>query len=101
MTIAGSGFTANGTVNISVLRTDRNTDTLSATADGSGGFTTVYNPPLIPGRYKITATDGTNTATTAATEADAAAADLDQCRNGDASSPTNCVNAPGGEGWAN
>src|SRR5438093_689192 len=73
----------------------------SATADGSGGFTTVYNPPLIPGRYKITATDGTNTATTAATEADAAAADLDQCRNGDASSPTNCVNAPGGEGWAN
>src|SRR5438128_1831410 len=101
MTIAGSGFTANGTVNISVLRTDRNTDTLSVTADGSGGFTTVYNPPLIPGRYKITATDGTNTATTAATEADAAAADLDQCRNGDASSPTNCVDAPGGEGWAN
>src|SRR5439155_23733669 len=50
MTIAGSGFTANGTVNISVLRTDRNTDTLSVTADGSGGFTTVYNPPLIPGR---------------------------------------------------
>src|SRR5437870_1916062 len=101
MTIAGSGFTANGTVNISVLRPDRSTDTLSVTADGSGGFTTVYNPPLIPGRYKITATDGTNTATTAATEADAAAADLDQCRNGDASSPTNCVDAPGGEGWAN
>src|SRR2546428_6413179 len=101
MTIAGSGFTANGTVNISVLRTDRNTDTLSVTADGSGSFTTVYNPPLIPGRYKITATDGTNTATTEATEADAAAANLDQCRNGDASSPTNCVDAPGGEGWAN
>ena len=102
MIITGAGFTPNGPVTVTVLRPDHETDTLSpVTADGSGGFTATYAPPSIPGRYKITATDGTNTAKTAATEADVFGANLDQCRNGQASSPANCDNAPGPLGWEN
>src|SRR5262249_42291970 len=55
-----------------VLRPDHETDTVVGTlADGSGKFSANYTPPLETGRYKITATDGTNSATTATTEADA------------------------------
>jgi len=88
MIITGTGFTPNGPVTVAVLRPDKVTDTLpTVTADGSGAFTTVYNAPLIPGRYKITATDGTNTAKTAATEADAVATDISQCQNGGIGDP--------------
>ena len=77
MTITGASFTADGLVDIAVLRPDHELDTLpTLTADGSGGFTTTYAPLAIPGRYKITATDGTNTAKTAVTEADAVATDI-------------------------
>jgi hypothetical protein len=70
--IFGSGFTADGTVNIDVLRPDHENDTLEpVTTDGVGNFRTSYTPPTIPGRYKITATDGIDTAKTAVTEADA------------------------------
>ena len=85
MTITGAGFTPDGPVAVAVLRPDHVTDALpTVTADGSGGFVTVYAPPSIPGRYKITATDGTNAAKTAATEADAVnvGQNLDQCHNG-------------------
>src|SRR5215471_10640607 len=80
MTISGTGFTPSQSVNISVLRPDHLTDyVLYVVADGSGAFTAKYTPsdPVSPGRYKITATDALNTATTASTEADAAAANLD------------------------
>jgi hypothetical protein len=71
MVISGSGFTANGAVDITVLRPDHETDTLPpVTADANGSFQTTYTPPMIPGRYKITATDRSDTAKTAATEAD-------------------------------
>lgn len=71
MVISGIGFTAGGTVNIEVLRPDHEIDSLpSVTTDGAGNFQTSYTPPIIPGRYKITVTDGTNIAKTAATEAD-------------------------------
>jgi hypothetical protein len=71
MIISGVGFTAGGAVNIEVLRPDHEIDSLpSVTADGAGSFQTTYTPPIIPGRYKITATDGTNIARTAATDAD-------------------------------
>src|SRR5215469_4029377 len=71
MTISGTGFTPSQSVNISVLRPDHLTDyVLYVVADGSGAFTAKYTPsdPVSPGRYKITATDATNTATTASTE---------------------------------
>ena len=96
MTITGAGFTADGPVDVTVLRPDQETDTLpTITADGTGGFTTAYTPPYIPGRYKITATDGTNTAKTAATEADAAnpSVKIEQCQNGAVgATPERCVN---------
>ena len=71
--------------------------------NASGEFTANYKPgdPAVPGRYRIVATDSTSSATTAATVADAAAADLDQCRNGGASHPVNCADVPGGNGWTN
>ena len=96
MVISGSGFTASGTINITVQEPGNNgVDSLSATADDAGSFQVTYNPPMISGRYKITATDGTNTALTATTEADAAAANLDQGANGKASAPVSPV------GWQN
>ena len=102
MTITGAGFTPSGPVDIAVLRPDHETDTLpTVTADSLGEFSTVYNPPVIPGRYRITATDGTNTAKTAVTEADAASADLDQCRKGTAADPNDCLELGGGVGWVN
>ena len=71
--ISGIGFTPNGTVNIEVQLPGKNgIDTLPPVlTDSAGSFQTSYTPPMIPGRYKITATDGTNTAKTAATVADA------------------------------
>ena len=72
MIISGSGFTPVSTVNIQVqLPGNNGLDSLSASADAAGSFLTIYNPPMIPGRYKITATDSVNAARTAATEADA------------------------------
>jgi hypothetical protein len=73
MIISGTGFTPNAMITVSVLRPDHLTDMISppVVTDQSGAFTTPYAPPSIPGRYKITATDGANSATTASTEADA------------------------------
>ena len=101
MTITGADFTRNGPVSVTVLRPDHATDALpEVTADDSGGFTTTYSPPSIPGRYKITATDGTNTAKTAATEADVFGAKLAQCRNGGVGEPPiDCTDSP--TGWEN
>jgi hypothetical protein len=71
--LSGSGFSPNTLVSIAVERPDHQVDSLVASADPSGNFTATYTPPLEPGRYKITATDGVNTAVTASTEADAIA----------------------------
>ena len=59
------------------------TDTLpTVTAGAVGDFTTIYTPPYISGRYKITAVDGSTSAHTAVTEADAAGIDVySQCSN--------------------
>src|SRR5262249_43715461 len=86
MIISGTGFEPNHSINVSVLRPDRLTDyVLSVFADGSGAFTANYTPsdPVKPGRYKITATDAVNTATTASTEADALSFGLAQCAQND------------------
>src|SRR3972149_3428604 len=72
--ISGSGFTPYSTAIVTVLRPDHVTDTLlpAARVSPAGSFQTIYRPPLIPGRYKLTATDGWNgrTASTAVTVAD-------------------------------
>jgi hypothetical protein len=84
MVISGTGFTPDGAVTITVQQPGNNgIDSLSVTADASGNFVRSYIPPVIPGRYKITATDGTNTALTAATEADVSIGTYDQWANED------------------
>src|SRR5262249_28380796 len=74
MTITGSGFSPNASVAISIDRPDKAVDYVTGVAtDGSGAFSALYAPsaPAVPGRYKITASDGANSAKTASTEADA------------------------------
>src|SRR5215469_13935044 len=73
MVINGQGFSPNANIYLTVLRPDHLTDSVlpQPLTNGSGVFTASYTPPLLPGRYRITATDGTNTAVTAVTEADA------------------------------
>lgn len=84
MVISGIGFTPDGTVDMSVLRPDKAVEAWAVTADATGAFSTLYTPtPSIPGRFKFTATDGTNIATTAATEADAVGVDFKQAANND------------------
>src|SRR5262245_53087314 len=73
MTITGSGFAPNNIVTLSVLTPDKVTEYVTGVvSDGSGSFSALYAPAdPRPGRYRITATDGTNSANTATTEADA------------------------------
>ena len=72
MTLNGSGFTPNTQIGITIVRPDQLTDYVTSIfTDGNGAFTATYQPPLEPGRYKFTATDGVNSAKTAATDADA------------------------------
>jgi hypothetical protein len=92
MTISGAGFTPGDAIGITVLRPDKAIDyvwadgvSLPVVADANGTFTAKYLPsdPVVPGRYKITATDKVNTATTASTEADALGFSLAQCAQND------------------
>ena len=69
VTIYGSGFNPEATVNITVTRPDGNTNEWAVTSDSSGSFTTTYLLDGITGTYTVTATDGTNTATTTFTDA--------------------------------
>lgn len=63
-------------------RPDKAIEAWTVPADAAGAFSTPYTPtPSIPGRFKITATDGTNVATSAATEADALGIDFKQAAN--------------------
>src|SRR5262249_48840584 len=64
---------------------DHTVQTLTTPTNADGTFSVVYTPPPIPGRYKITATDGIHTAETATTEADAINVDFKQCANNDPS----------------
>jgi len=81
--ISGAGYSVYAPVSVSVLRPDHQTDSLSATTDVAGKFTVTYTPPGESGRYKITATDGFNSANTATTEADQIGFDLEQCAQND------------------
>ena len=79
MTISGAGYTPGGSVTVAIERPDHAVDSFSPPRGGTFSF--VYAPPGIPGRYKITATDGTYSAKTAATQADALGKDFSQCAN--------------------
>ncbi len=74
MNISGTGFTPGANIIITVQNPDHSTGSVSPypVTDATGAFKgATYTPPLLPGRYTITATDGTNTAVVAVTEADA------------------------------
>ena len=72
MQILGAGFTPGAGITLTVQRPDKIVDNVAGVAaDSNGTFKATYNPPYQPGRYRITATDGTNTAISAVTEADA------------------------------
>ena len=72
MIISGTGFSPQVLITLSVLRPDHQTDLVpGVTTDTSGAFSATYTPPLLSGRYNVTATDGANSAATATTAADA------------------------------
>jgi hypothetical protein len=64
VTIFGSGFSADANVTVTITRPDSTMNTIFALTDGSGAFTCNYQLDGIEGNYTVTATDGTNTATT-------------------------------------
>jgi len=76
VTIFGSGFNASAVVTVTIERPDGTIDTVYAVADDVGSFTCTYQLDGIVGTYTVTATDGTNTATTTFTDARTAPTDL-------------------------
>jgi len=64
VTIFGSGFLANAQVTITITAPDSSVATIYAWTDESGGFEAYYTLDGMTGTYTVTATDGTNTATT-------------------------------------
>jgi len=68
VTIFGSGFEALANVTVTIEKPDGLSDTVYAATDDIGNFTCMYLLNGIPGTYTVTATDGTNTATTTFTE---------------------------------
>ncbi|MFA7250207.1 MAG: hypothetical protein WC273_11330, partial [Dehalococcoidia bacterium] len=84
MSIAGSGFLASHAITLQVEQPDKVVVTVpGVSTNASGAFSAVYNPPGQPGRYRITASDGTNSASTAVTAGDAIGFDLKQCAQDD------------------
>jgi len=68
VTIFGSGFEALANVTVTIVRPDKTSDGVYAVTDDTGSFTCTYQLNGIAGTYTVTATDGTNTATTTFTE---------------------------------
>jgi hypothetical protein len=69
VTIFGNWFLPSREVTITIEAPDSSVDTIYAWTDGVGAFTAYYPLNGIEGTYTVTATDGTNTATTTFTEA--------------------------------
>jgi hypothetical protein len=69
VTIFGSGFNALADVTVTVERPDASVDTVGAVSDEAGSFTCTYQLDGIEGTYTVTATDGTNEASTEFTDA--------------------------------
>ena len=94
MHITGSGFKASVPITVTVNRPDGNpgsgrvTDNITGvTSNESGGFTASYLLPGIPGTYRITATDGVNTADTHVADPVQGSYNLDQAANGGVGNP--------------
>lgn len=68
VTIFGSGFLPSAEVTIAIEAPDSSRDAIYALTDELGAFATQYQLNGIEGTYTVTATDGTNTATTTFTE---------------------------------
>ena len=67
--IYGSGFLPNANITVSVARPEGTVNTWLTVSDGSGGFQTSYaTDGLVVGTFTVTATDGTNAATTTFTD---------------------------------
>jgi hypothetical protein len=77
--INGSGFLQTAEVTVTIIAPDATEDTVSPSplTDGTGDFTCTYKLNGIIGTYTVTATDGTNTATTTFTEQPAFTATID------------------------
>jgi hypothetical protein len=71
VTISGSGFNANAEITITIVQPNGTVDTITANSDDNGSFNAYYvidnDDPV--GLYTVTATDGTNTASTTFTDA--------------------------------
>jgi hypothetical protein len=67
--ISGSGFLSDTVVMITISRPDSTVDTVGATTGEFGAFSCSYQLDGIIGTYMVTATDGTNMATTTFTDA--------------------------------
>ena len=98
VTIFGGNFLHDATVNIKVTRPDNETDSWDTPSNDTGGFTTTYQLDGIEGYYLVEADDGTNYASTTFRDAPPKI-NLDQCRNGPASTPNDCKELPGSDGW--
>jgi len=70
VTIYGSGFNPNTNIDIAITKPDSVVDTGSTMSDAFGSFIYYYIMNGIVGTYTVTATDGTNTASTTFTESD-------------------------------
>jgi hypothetical protein len=68
VTIYGSGFSHGATVTITITAPDLTNATIYVETDESGGFVAYYKLDGMEGTYTVTATDGTNMATTTFTE---------------------------------
>jgi len=68
VTIFGTGFQALVDINVTIVKPDETSDIVYAVSDDVGNFTCTYQLNGIIGTYTVTATDGTNTATTTFTE---------------------------------
>ncbi len=104
VTLTGAGWAAGEAVRIvtndTIGQTWQRDVTVNAAADGT--LSDVFQlPSYFVSDYDVTATGPTSgSATTAFTDAPASV-DLDQCRNGSASSPNDCKDFGGNTGWVN
>jgi len=69
VTINGSGFDPNSAITLTMEWPDGWVDEFYDTSDESGGFISTYAKEKYEGTFTVTATDGTNTATTTFTDA--------------------------------
>jgi hypothetical protein len=71
VTIYGSGFNANAEITITIVQPNGTVDTITVNSDDNGSFIAYYdiNNDDPVGLYTVTATDGTNTASTTFTDA--------------------------------